>query len=172
MPVIEKNAKAFQQTKDASVDAHARQESSPISCEVWQAAADLKTYRQAVADVIEFRSSQGESIEMSVEEWLAFSKRASWYAAREKAKSMGISIAWDCELAKTPDGYYQVQGGLDYAIAKSLAAAPFADILWMETNTANLAGGQESSPKRSTPSSRTKCSPTICRRPSTGTPPA
>jgi isocitrate lyase len=28
---------------------------------------------------------------------------------------------------------------LDYAIAKSLAVAPFADILWMETATANLA---------------------------------
>jgi Isocitrate lyase family len=28
--------------------------------------------------------------------------------------------------------------GIDYAIAKSLAAAPFADLLWMETKTANL----------------------------------
>ena len=43
------------------------------------------------------------------------------------------------ELAKTPEGYYQVQGGLEYAIAKSLAAAPFADILWMETATADIA---------------------------------
>jgi isocitrate lyase len=42
-------------------------------------------------------------------------------------------------VSKTPEGYYQVQGGLDYAIAKSLAAAPFADILWMETKTADLA---------------------------------
>ncbi len=39
---------------------------------------------------------------------------------------------------KTPDGYYQVRGGLEYAIAKSLAAAPFADLLWMETKSANL----------------------------------
>src|SRR5205814_7868037 len=38
-----------------------------------------------------------------------------------------------------PEGYYQVQGGIDYAIAKSLAAASFADILWMETKTADLA---------------------------------
>ena len=75
---------------------------------------------------------------MSVDQWLAFSKRAPWYAAREKAESLGIDVTWDCELAKTPEGYYQVQGGLDYAIAKSLAAAPFADILWMETATANL----------------------------------
>ena len=32
-----------------------------------------------------------------------------------------------------------MQGGIDYAIAKSLAAAPFADLLWMETKTADLA---------------------------------
>lgn len=47
-------------------------------------------------------------------------------------------IDWDPELPKTPDGYYQVRGGIDYAITRSLAAAPFADLLWMETKTANL----------------------------------
>jgi isocitrate lyase len=36
-----------------------------------------------------------------------------------------------------------VQGGLEYAVAKSLAAAPFADILWMETATANLHEAKE-----------------------------
>jgi len=142
MLVIEKNAKAFQETKNAPVDGMLDKVITDF-VQVWQAAADLKTYRQAVADVIEFRSSQGESIEMTVEQWLAFAKRASWYGARERANSMGINITWDCDLAKTPDGYYQVQGGLDYAIAKSLAAAPFADILWMETNTANLAEARE-----------------------------
>jgi isocitrate lyase len=36
-----------------------------------------------------------------------------------------------------------VRGGIPYAIAKSLAAAPFADILWMETKTADLAEARE-----------------------------
>jgi isocitrate lyase len=36
-----------------------------------------------------------------------------------------------------------VRGGIPYAIAKSLAAAPFADILWMETKTADLADAKE-----------------------------
>ena len=56
---------------------------------------------------------------------------------------MGADVAWDCERAKTPEGYYQVRGGIPYAIAKSLAAAPFADILWMETKTADLADARE-----------------------------
>src|SRR6202011_3901105 len=42
------------------------------------------------------------------------------------------------ELPKTPEGFYQIQSGIDYAIARSLAVAPFADLLWMETKTADL----------------------------------
>ena len=88
--------------------------------------------------MIEFRANEGERFDVSADEWLAFANRTSFHAARARAKSMGIDIAWDCELSKTPEGYYQVQGGIDYAIARSLAVAPFADLLWMETKTADL----------------------------------
>ena len=106
--------------------------------ETWQAEAGMKTYGLAVAEVLEFRTAEGERFDMTVEEWLAFSKRASFYEARERARSMGVHVIWDCELPKTPEGFYQIQGGIDYAIAKSLAVAPFADVLWMETKTADL----------------------------------
>jgi isocitrate lyase len=106
--------------------------------EVWQAVAGLKTYGQAVADVMDSLTDEGERFDMSAEEWLTFVKRASFYEIRERAKSMGIRAVWDCELPKTPEGFYQIQGGIDYAIARSLAVAPFADILWMETKTADL----------------------------------
>jgi isocitrate lyase len=109
----------------------------------WQVEAGLKTYCQSVADVMEFRAGEGERFEMSVGEWISFAKRASFYAARKKARSMGIQVIWDCELPKTPEGYYQIQNGVDYAIAKSLAAAPFSDVLWMETKTANLADAKQ-----------------------------
>jgi isocitrate lyase len=111
--------------------------------DAWQEAADLKTYGQAIAEEIAFRVSQGENFEMTAEQWLEFAEHTSWFAARDRARSMGIEVKWNCELAKTPEGYYQVQGGLQYAIAKSLAAAPFADILWMETATANLHEAKE-----------------------------
>ncbi|MBZ5648767.1 MAG: isocitrate lyase ICL2 [Acidobacteriia bacterium] len=106
--------------------------------ELWQAEAGLKTYGLAVAEVMESRTDEGERFDMTVEEWLAFSKRASFYEVHERAKSMGIQVIWDCELPTTPEGFYQIQAGIDYAIAKSLAVAPFADVLWMETKTANL----------------------------------
>lgn len=111
--------------------------------EAWQDDAGLETYGDAVAELLKFRESEGESLEMSVADWNAFAKTASLYAAREKARALGVDAAWDCERAKTPEGYYQVRGGIPYAIAKSLAAAPFADLLWMETKTADLADAKE-----------------------------
>jgi isocitrate lyase len=107
--------------------------------DAWQQEAGIRTYAEAVAEVIAFRESEGDAPVMPKDEWLAFARRAPFYLAREKARSVGLDVTWDCEHAKTPDGYYQVRGGIDYAIAKSLAAAPFADLLWMETKTADLA---------------------------------
>ena len=106
--------------------------------EAWEAEAGLETYGEAVAEVMEFRAAEGEALEMSADEWRRFARDASHAAAKDRARDLGINIIWDCELAKTPEGYYQVRGGIPFAIAKSLAAAPFADLIWMETKTANV----------------------------------
>ncbi len=106
--------------------------------DAWQEDAGVKTYGEAVADVMSFRAIEGVVFPMTRAEWLDFARRVCFYEAREKAEAMGIRALWDCEHAKTPDGYYQIRGGIDYAIAKSLAAAPYADLLWMETKTADL----------------------------------
>ena len=111
--------------------------------DVWSQEGGVKTYGEAVADAMEFRASEGVQFPLSPQEWLKFAGTHGWYAARQKALSMGLDVRWDCEHAKTPDGYYQVRGGLDYAIAKSLAAAQFADVLWMETKTADLKEAKE-----------------------------
>jgi isocitrate lyase len=106
--------------------------------EAWQAEAGMMTYGMAVAETMKARMADGDRFDITVDQWLAFSKQASFYEARERAKSMGIQVIWDCELPKTPEGFYHIQAGIDYAIAKSLAVAPFADVLWMETKTADL----------------------------------
>jgi isocitrate lyase len=107
--------------------------------ERWEAEAGLKTYGEAVADTLELRMQDGEEFELTVAAWRDFAQTHSWRAARRKARSLGVDVGWDSELAKTPEGYYQIRGGIPYAIAKSLAVAPFADLLWMETKTADLA---------------------------------
>ncbi|GAS98533.1 isocitrate lyase aceAb [Mycolicibacterium canariasense] len=111
--------------------------------DAWQDDAGLQTYGDAVADLLEFREREGEPPAISAKEWRTFAETASLYSAREKAKALGADVAWDPERVKTPEGYFQIRGGIPYAIAKSLAAAPFADILWMETKTADLADARE-----------------------------
>ena len=106
--------------------------------DLWQMEASMKTYGEAVADVMAFHLDEGAELPMTVEEWHAFVEQASFVEARNKARSMGFNIIWNCDIARTPEGYYQVRGGIPFAIAKSLAVAPFADILWMETKTADL----------------------------------
>jgi isocitrate lyase len=111
--------------------------------DAWQNDAGLLTYGEAVAELLEFAEGEGESRDMTVAEWRKFAQRAPLYTAREKARQLGANPDWDCERAKTPEGYYQIRGGIPYAIAKSLAAAPFADLLWMETKTADLVDARE-----------------------------
>ena len=140
--VIDAAATSWLDGQASSVDgAYDEVESKFI--DAWQLDSGLQTYAEAVAELLEFRVREGESPGMTVDEWKAFSARAPLYTAREKARELGVDVAWDAERAKTPEGYYQVRGGIPYAIAKSLAAAPFADILWMETKTADLAEARE-----------------------------
>jgi isocitrate lyase len=106
--------------------------------ELWQAEAGLKTYARAVADEIALRESHGDKLEWSAKQWLEHAAHASLYEAQDRAAQLGVHVTWNDELPKTPEGYYQVQGGIEYAIVKSLAAAPYADLLWMETKTADL----------------------------------
>ena len=134
---IAETAAEYQAGRVAGVDA-ALDKVFDKFVDAWQQEAGISTYAEAVGNVIAFRHNEGDPPAMTKEQWMAFAERAPFYKAREKARSLGVNITWDCEHAKTPDGYYQVRGGIDYAIAKSLAAAPFADILWMETKTADL----------------------------------
>ena len=138
MSLIEESARSVRETVGGKELEELLDAIDTRYAEVWQAEAGLKTYGEAVADVLELRTSEGERVDVTLEEWHSFAARASFSEVRAKAEALDIRVTWDPELPKTPDGYYQVQGGIDYAIAKSLAAAPFADLLWMETKTADL----------------------------------
>jgi isocitrate lyase len=127
-------AASADETLDAATDAFLAE---------WEPRAGLTTLGEALAEAIPFRAEEGAELEMGVEEWRRFAATASWSSLRGAAGRMGIGVAWDAERARTPEGYYQVRGGIPYAIAKSLAVAPYADLLWMETKTADLDDARE-----------------------------
>ena len=70
--------------------------------------------------------------------------------ARTDANSAGL-IRSDFDETDRPfltgkraaDGHYGVRGGIEYAIVRSLAYAPYADMLWCETATPDLGEARE-----------------------------
>ena len=170
LALVAEAVSTWQQDGDEIVDALFDKVESRF-VEAWQNDAGLETYGEAVADLLEFREREGEPLDMSAAEWRTFATTASLYEARRKAQELRADAGWDCERAKTPEGYYQLRGGIPYAIAKSLAAAPFCDILWMETKTADLADAKQFADAIHAVYP-TRCWRTTSRPRSTGIPPA
>ena len=44
---------------------------------------------------------------------------------------------------RTPEGFCRIEGGVKYAIARAIAYAPYADVLWCETSTPDLEEARE-----------------------------
>lgn len=66
--------------------------------------------------------------------------------ARTDANSAGLLLSdadeRDREFVcgeRTPEGFFQFRGGIDAAISRGLSYAPYADMLWCETSTPDLA---------------------------------
>ena len=68
---------------------------------------------------------------------------------------------------RTAEGFFRIRSGLACAIARGLAYAPYADLLWCETSHPDLAEARAFA-EGSARSSPTSSSPTTARRPSTG----
>lgn len=49
----------------------------------------------------------------------------------------------DRDCGRTPEGFYKYNCGLEAAIARGLAFAPYVDMLWMETSTPDLGEAME-----------------------------
>jgi isocitrate lyase len=135
--LAEQTVEAFDASAEMTAEA-ALDRVATAFVDAWQVEAGLMTYSQAVADVIKVRTNGGEEVVVAVDEWTAFARRVSYNDAKERARSLDVDTPWSAEPARTPEGYYQLKSGIPYATDKSIAAAPFCDILWMETKTADL----------------------------------
>lgn len=47
-----------------------------------------------------------------------------------------------CTAPRTREGYYHTTGGIDAAVSRALAFAPYADLIWLETKTPDLKQAQ------------------------------
>lgn len=101
-------------------------------CEInasWCDKAGLMTYGDCVKQaLIEARKPQEV-----VDKWDESYKSLSYYDAKALANQMGVDPYWDWEKPRTREGYYRIQGGLEYCVARAIAYSPYADLIWMET---------------------------------------
>jgi isocitrate lyase len=98
----------------------------------WTAQAGLKLYADAVADSI--RAGAHVDKERLTADFLARAQGKSLAEARSLAKALtGLDVYWDWDVPRTREGYYRLQGGVDCAINRAVAYAPYADALWMES---------------------------------------
>ncbi len=116
--------------------------------ERWEKEARVMTMGEAAIEQIEQCFEEGNCDENEINmgllrNWRSAVKNMSFREVRSFLDSIGLDLYWDCEIMRSPEGYYQVRGGIPFAISKSLAVAPFADLLWMETKTADLKDAKE-----------------------------
>jgi len=105
--------------------------------EIWQKEAGLRTYGGAVADALESRIAEGQSFDMtsingSRSRNRLPSTRSASAPSRWHPDNLGLRTAQDSRRLLSHPGRHRLRHH------QSLAVAPFADILWMETKTADL----------------------------------
>jgi len=96
--------------------------------DTWASYAGLMTYGEAVEKALH---NSGKS--HLIANWRASYISLSNGEARKFARTLGVDPYWCWEKPRAPEGYYRVQCGVEYCIARVKAFAPYSDLIWMET---------------------------------------
>ncbi|GLB35716.1 putative isocitrate lyase PEP mutase superfamily, isocitrate lyase family protein [Lyophyllum shimeji] len=103
----------------------------------WTASHEMVTFDQAVKKAIDNTNIVNK--EEAYKSYLSAAAGKSNNEARAVAADiMGENVFWDCELPRTREGYYHYTGGIEAAIKRTMAYAPYADLLWLETKAPDL----------------------------------
>ncbi|KAJ3789984.1 isocitrate lyase [Lentinula aff. detonsa] len=103
----------------------------------WTETHQMCTFNQAVER--EINQSTIANKPAALKAYLDAAAGHSIVDARDIAKDLlGASVYWDCDLTRTREGYYHFAGGLEPAVKRAMAFAPYADLLWLETKTPDL----------------------------------
>lgn len=106
----------------------------------WIKHAGLMRFPEAVQCAINLKTewSERQKVEIS-QKWNEQCYTMSILQARNFAETLGIGkVYFDWDASRSREGYYRIQGGMDYSIMRGRAFAPYCDLLWMETSRPNL----------------------------------
>jgi len=107
----------------------------------WMAAACLKRFPEAVCDALATLPNAAQKLAA----WKTQAYSLSLPQARVLAKELmgGREVYFDWEAPRSREGYYRIKGGVDYCVARAVAYAPYADLIWMETAKPDLVEARE-----------------------------
>lgn len=103
----------------------------------WTASHELVTFNEAVRRAIDTSSISDRKA--AYERYLEAVSGKSNSEARIVAQDiLGEPVFWDWDLSRTREGYYHCTAGIEMAIKRAIAFAPYSDMVWLETKTPNL----------------------------------
>ncbi|BFZ56950.1 hypothetical protein PYCC9005_004000 [Savitreella phatthalungensis] len=102
----------------------------------WLKAHQLITFEQAAREAMEKQLFGQEDIERFVE----LARGKSIFEARAIAReTFQVEVSWSADVARTREGFYHFKGGIEAATKRAIEFAPYADMLWLETKTPDVA---------------------------------
>lgn len=114
----------------------------------WVAAANLKLFPDVLAEAYAAHSRASTS-SAGVTKLRSELASLSYSDAVKHVTSSPYSVPasklpyWNWDSPRTREGFYRYQGGTACAIHRSIAYAPYADLLWMETKKPILSQARE-----------------------------
>lgn len=96
----------------------------------WVANHKMVTFDEAVVEALKKASAP----ESQISQYLNGSSERALSDSRILAKELlGREIFFSWDIPRTREGYYHYRAGIQAATKRSLAFAPYADLLWLET---------------------------------------
>jgi len=108
----------------------------------WIADANLQLFSTNLANALSKQGANKATIDRFVAR-VATSSYPDAVAVAQKEFGLRTVPFWDWDSPRTREGYFRYQGGTQCAIHRSIAFAPYADLLWMETKKPILSQAQE-----------------------------
>ncbi|CAL9728957.1 isocitrate lyase [Monosporozyma unispora] len=105
----------------------------------WNEKAGLKLFHEAFADEVNNTSTLSESDKKSIINKFnskvgPLTETSHREASKLAIELIGHEIYFNWELPRVRDGLYRYRGGTQCAIMRARAFAPYADLVWMESN--------------------------------------
>ncbi|PPQ68767.1 hypothetical protein CVT26_001736 [Gymnopilus dilepis] len=103
----------------------------------WTQNHTMCTFNQAVEKEISLSSLNDK--EGAFKAYLsAVDGKSNGVARAVAADILGKDVFWDWDAPRTREGYYHYTGGVEAAIKRTIAFAPYADLLWLETKSPDV----------------------------------